>query len=260
MTTLRLILGDQINPEHSWFSAPDDNVVYGLMEVRQETDYVLHHAQKIIAIFAAMRDFARQLGETGHRVHYLAIDDPTNRQSLPANLDTLIAHHAASAFEYLAPDEWRLDRQLADYARQLAIPGTMVDSEHFYTRRNEAAQIFAGCKQWLMEHFYRQMRMRHGVLLAGPGKPLGGQWNFDHDNRKPWPGLPREPADWRSEHDHSALWQSIHQAGVASFGEPGAQCFRWPLKRAEALQQLDDFIDEALPHFGDFQDAVLNCH
>jgi deoxyribodipyrimidine photolyase-related protein len=100
------------------------------------------------------------------------------------------------------------------------------------------------------------MRMRHGVLMAGPGKPLGGRWNFDHDNRKPWPGLPHEPADWRSEHDHSVLWQSIRQAGVASFGEPSAQRFRWPLNRAEALQQLDDFIAEALPHFGDFQDAL----
>ena len=166
MTTLRLILGDQLNPEHSWFAAPDDNVVHLLMEVRQETDYVLHHAQKIIAIFAAMRDFARQLRLAGHRVHYLAIDDPANRQSLPANLDALIAEYSASAFEYQAPDEWRLDRQLADYASQLSIPGRMVDSEHFYSRRDEAAQLFAERKQWLMEHFYRQMRIRHGVLMA----------------------------------------------------------------------------------------------
>jgi deoxyribodipyrimidine photolyase-related protein len=92
MTTLRLILGDQLNPQHSWFSATDANVVYLLMEIRQETDYVLHHAQKIIAIFAAMRDFARQLETSGHRVHYLAIDDSANRQSLPANLDAVIAH------------------------------------------------------------------------------------------------------------------------------------------------------------------------
>ena len=260
MTTLRLILGDQLNPEHSWFSLPDDNTVYVLMEVRQETDYVVHHAQKIIAIFAAMRDFARQLRLSGHRVHYLAIDDPVNRQSLPANLDALITEYSARAFEYQAPDEWRLDQQLAEYCshltKQLAIPGRMVDSEHFYTRRDEAALLFAERKQWLMEHFYRQMRIRHGVLMAGPGKPLGGQWNFDHDNRKPWPGLPREPADWRSEHDHSALWESIQLAGVASFGEPSAQRFRWPLNRPEALQQLDHFIDEALPNFGDFEDAM----
>ena len=51
--TLRLVLGDQLNPEHSWFQTTDPQVVYVLMEVRQETDYVLHHAQKILAIFSA---------------------------------------------------------------------------------------------------------------------------------------------------------------------------------------------------------------
>ena len=91
MTILRLILGDQLNPQHSWLSTPGSSVVYVLMEVRQETDYVLHHAQKILAIFAAMRDFAGQLKAAGHRVHYLAIDDPVNCQALPANLDALIA-------------------------------------------------------------------------------------------------------------------------------------------------------------------------
>ena len=59
--TLRLLLGDQLNPAHSWFDAQDAGIVYVLMEVRQETDYVLHHAQKILAIFAAMRDLATQL-------------------------------------------------------------------------------------------------------------------------------------------------------------------------------------------------------
>jgi deoxyribodipyrimidine photolyase-related protein len=55
-TTLRLILGDQLNPRHTWFEQQRDDVLYVLMEMRQETDYVLHHAQKVIAIFAAMRE------------------------------------------------------------------------------------------------------------------------------------------------------------------------------------------------------------
>ncbi|TCV88447.1 deoxyribodipyrimidine photo-lyase-related protein [Methylomonas methanica] len=79
MTILRLILGDQLNPLHSWFTDIDHNVVYTLMEIRQETDYVLHHAQKIIGIFAAMRDFAEWLTAQGHRVHYLKIDDTDSR-------------------------------------------------------------------------------------------------------------------------------------------------------------------------------------
>jgi deoxyribodipyrimidine photolyase-related protein len=253
--TLRLILGDQLNPLHSWFAAPRDDVIHVLIELRQETDYVLHHAQKILAIFAAMRDFARTLREAGHRVHYVAIDNPSNRQTLPANLDALMAAHGAAAFEYQAPDEWRLDAQLADYARGLSIPARMVDGEHFLTTRSEAAELFEGRKQWLMEHFYRAMRRRHGVLMDGD-KPAGGQWNFDHDNRKPWPGTPAEPRDPRPRHDHSALWQSIVAAGVESFGKPQADALPWPLNRAEALDQLDAFVAEALPHFGDYQDAL----
>jgi deoxyribodipyrimidine photolyase-related protein len=95
-TTLRLILGDQLNPRHTWFEQPRDDVLYVFMEMRQETDYVLHHAQKIIAIFAAMRELARQLRAAGHRVHYLTIDDPDNRQALPDNLDALIVRFRRS--------------------------------------------------------------------------------------------------------------------------------------------------------------------
>ncbi len=260
--TLRLVLGDQLNPLHSWFTAPRDDVVVLLMELRQETDYVLHHAQKILAIFAAMRDFARSLRAAGHRVHYLAIDDPTNQPSITANLDVLLDHYKACAFEYQAPDEWRLDEQLAGYANTLAqakdqaITCCMVGSEHFYTERDEAATLFAGRKKWLMETFYRHMRLRHCVLLDEANKPVGGQWNFDAENRKSWPGLPVEPVDTRTLHDHTALWQSIVGAGVKSFGEPQAACLAWPLNRAEALHQLDAFILHALPHFGDFQDAM----
>ncbi|RZU38705.1 deoxyribodipyrimidine photolyase-related protein [Fluviicoccus keumensis] len=256
MTTLRLILGDQLNPRHRWFDQIRPDVLYVLMEIRQETDYVLHHAQKILAIFAAMRDFARQLKEAGHRVRYIAIDDASNRQSLPANLDALIAHYDAAALEYQHPDEWRLDRQLADYAAAAPIPVRAVDSDHFYTSRDEAAGIFAGRRQWLMEHFYRTLRQRHGVLLTADGKPEGGQWNFDQDNRKPWRGEPPEPPDRRRRHDHRALWQTITDAGVKSFGNPSAEAFPWPLNRAEALADLDDFLTQRLPHFGDYQDAM----
>ena len=255
MTTLRLVLGDQLDPGHPWFERVRDDVVYTLMEVRQETDYVLHHAQKILAIFAAMRDFARQLEVAGHRVHYLAIDDRLNLQAIPANLDALLAEHRASAFEYQAADEWRLDAQLAAYARSLAIPVRKVDSAHFYTSRDEASALFEGRKQWLMERFYRAMRVKHGVLMDGDG-PAGGQWNYDADNRKAWSGSPPEPPDLRPLHDHSTLWQTISAAGVNSFGAPHADALRWPLNRVDALVQLDAFIAHGLPHFGDYQDAM----
>ena len=266
-STLRLVLGDQLNPLHSWFTSVDDGVVYVLMELRQETDYVLHHAQKILAIFAGMRDFAAQLEAVGHRVHYLEIDDAANLPTITENLNALIAQYQATAFEYQAPDEWRLDMQMADYVKSLtqsqSISTQVVDSEHFFTARDETALIFGDRKKWLMETFYRQMRAKHGILIeddSKPPKPVGGQWNFDAENRKAWPGLPLAPSDIRAErrktHDHSFLWTTIVKAGVKSFGEPNASKFGWPLNRAEALVQLDIFIAQVLPNFGDFEDAM----
>ena len=265
--TLRLVLGDQLNPLHSWFTVVDKNVSYVMMELRQETDYVLHHAQKILAIFAGMRDFAAQLEAAGHRVHYVAIDDATNLPTITENLSALISRYQATAFEYLVPDEWRLDIQLADYTKSLSIPAQMVDTEHFFTARDETALFFGDRKKWLMETFYRAMRVKHGILIeenTKPAKPIGGQWNFDTENRKAWPGLPVAPADIRlldrqserAPHDHSALWETIVKAGVKSFGEPNADKIGWPLNRAEALAQLDVFIDQVLPNFGDFEDAM----
>ncbi|MBY4726467.1 MULTISPECIES: cryptochrome/photolyase family protein [Burkholderia] len=256
MKTLRLVLGDQLDPNHHWFSDVRAETIYVLMEVRQETDYTLHHAQKLIAIFAAMRRFATLLRDAGHRVHYIEIDDPLNRQAIPANLDSVAELHGAACIEYLLPDEWRVDQQLSAYAAAASVPVRAVDTGHFHTTRDEVAQVLGAGRSWIMDRFYRSMRVRHRVLLDGEGRPAGGQWNYDAENRQAWSGSPAEPADWRPHHDHRALWQQIVAAGVRSFGEPSAGDFRWPVDRAEALACLDAFIRDALPFFGQFQDAM----
>ena len=86
MNKLRLILGDQLNINHSWFKENNSNTTYVMMEVKEETSYVLHHAQKIIATFAAMRFFAEQLRQKGFEVIYFKINDKQNKQSFYQNI------------------------------------------------------------------------------------------------------------------------------------------------------------------------------
>lgn len=255
MTTLRLILGDQLNPEHSWFQTVDPNVQYTLMEQRSETDYVMHHAQKVIAIFAGMRDLARHLKAQGHSVHYIALDDTNNQHDFGKNLKILVKQITATHVQYQLPDEWRLDAQFKQLEAALGVPVEGVDSEHFITARHEAAELFKSRKQWLMEHFYRTLRQRFDVLMQDK-QPIGGLWNFDAENRKPWKGQPPPPADARATLDHQDIWAMIQAGGVKTFGSPQASAFRWPLNRAQALKDLNRFIKDVLPNFGDYEDAM----
>ena len=117
-TTLRLILGDQLNYNHSWFNQTDDSVTYCLFEMRQETDYMPHHIQKVIGFFAAMREFAKKLKANGHQVVYYQLDDKENHQNLEKNIQQLTEKHNIETFEYKLPDEYRLDQQLKSICKQ----------------------------------------------------------------------------------------------------------------------------------------------
>ena len=255
-TSVRLILGDQLNLNHSWFKKVNPEVVYVLMEVRSETDYVLHHAQKVIAIFAGMRRLAEQLKKAGHQVKYFHISDKNNQHQFSANLKAVLKETGAKRFEYQEPDEYRLDLELKSFCKTLDIESACVSSEHFIDARDGVAKHFQkDAKRWVMESYYRRMRQRTDMLMD-VGEPLGGQWNFDQENRKPWKGKPVLPKSWDFSHDYSELWDEIQKSGVKTIGNPSAKNFPWPADRTEALEQLKLFIKNGLPHFGDYEDAM----
>ena len=98
--TLRLILGDQLNHNHSWYQQVDDEVVYVMMEIRTETDYVKHHIQKVVAFFQAMRLFANELNKNGHQVIYLQVDSTDNKQSFTENIRWICEKYKLEKIEY----------------------------------------------------------------------------------------------------------------------------------------------------------------
>ena len=253
---LRLILGDQLNIQHPWFKTVDATVCYVLMEMRQETDYAPHHIQKVVAFFGAMRNFAQALESKGHRVSYLTLDDPQNKQNLNENLSLLIEQMGATSFEYQLPDEYRLDEQLKDFCQHTSVETQAVDTHHFMTKREDLAEFFEGKKQLILEFFYRNMRKQFNLLMQ-QGQPEGGQWNYDKNNRKKWKGTPSIPLAYIPKTEElEALQEMIEAAGVKTIGKMDTQSFLFPFSREEALEQLDYFCEHLLVHFGDYQDAL----
>ena len=255
-----LICGDQLNEHHSWIATgPVPTRLYVMMEIRTETDYVRHHIQKVVAFFGAMRLFAKRLHEQGHRVHYLALDNPDNEQSFAANVHRVAALVGARRFCWQQPDEYRLDESLKALAAECEAKGMeteCADTEHFYTYRTELADFFKGKKTYRLENFYRAMRAKHNVLMGALGEPEGGQWNFDANNRQKLSKDHVIPPPKLYHRDVAALQAMLEAAGVETTGQLDGASWGWPLTREEGLDLLDYFVDVLLPHFGDYQDAL----
>ncbi len=254
--TLRLILGDQLNLQHSWFQKVDKDITYVLMEVKSETSYTLHHIQKVIGFFAAMRHFANSLKRLQHHVIYIHLNDSHNLHSFQDNCTSLINNLGFTRFEYQEPDEYRVDICLKNFVENLSIPYKAYSTEHFYTSRSELSELFSGKKNFLMETFYRYMRKKHKVLVDKDQKPLNGKWNFDADNRKKLPASHPVISPKLFANDLSVLHDEINQSAVSTIGSVDSKNFLWPISRDQSLALLEFFIQHCLKSFGTYQDAM----
>ena len=178
---IRLILGDQLNAEHSWFQNKSHECLYVIAELHQEMSYVKHHIQKVCAFFHAMGNFSQALNQAGHDCLYLNLDDTQAYDSLVELIEGLVSKYDATTFAYQLPDEYRLRKQLSN----LKLKGCDIkaySTEHFYLDESEFGQYFQKDKHNRMESFYRKMRKRFDILMDGKN-PRGGQWNYDKKNR-----------------------------------------------------------------------------
>jgi deoxyribodipyrimidine photolyase-related protein len=249
---LVLVLGDQLSQDVAALKAADrarDVVV--MAEVMGEGTSVPHHPQKIALILAAMRKFAVSLREEGWRVAYSKLDDPENAQTISGELLRRAAEFGAAEVLATKPGEWRVLRDLG----ALPVPVRVLEDDRFLCSESEFAAWAGGRKQLRMEWFYREMRRKTGLLMDGD-QPAGGQWNFDHDNRKAAKAdlLRARPRDFAPD----AVVVEVLELVEARFSHFGRlRPFRWATDRAGAMAALREFVEERLPRFGEEQDAML---
>jgi deoxyribodipyrimidine photolyase-related protein len=255
--TLRLIMGDQLNASHSWYQDKDESIVYVIVELYQEASYVKHHVQKIAAFFLSMQAFANALQSGGHEVLHLKLEDTASYTSLAELLIHLWDRFNIEHFEYQRPDEYRLLRQLKsiDFT-SCNITHTCVDTEHFILPFEEITNYFTQGKATRLEGFYRKMRQQHQILMQGD-KPLGGQWNFDEDNRNKLKktDLADIPEPLVFNNEFGDLLSKLEEYEVEHFGDIEST-LDWPVTRKQSLALLDYFCEHGLPKFGVFQDAM----
>lgn len=256
--TLIPLLGDQLSPGISSMrdADPGDSIVL-MMEVDEEATYVRHHKKKIAFLFAAMRHHARALEDAGWTVDYVRLDDPENSGSFTGEVARAIERHAPDRIAATEPGEWRVRHDMELWRDKFDVEVDLREDDRFIASHAEFDAWAADRKQLRMEFFYREMRRKTGLLLDDKGKPAGGQWNFDKQNRKPAQRDLTMPRPLSFAPDD--ITKEVIALVAARFADhPGTLGgFDFAVTQADAERQRAHFLKYALPGFGDFQDAML---
>ncbi|MEM7122219.1 MAG: cryptochrome/photolyase family protein [Pseudomonadota bacterium] len=257
---LILILGDQLSPSLSSLEAADkgrDQIL--MVEVMEEATYVRHHKKKIAFLLSAMRHFAEHLRGDGWQVDYVRLDDDGNTGSFTGEIERAIGRRKPTSLLVCEPGEWRVRAMMETWAERFHLPTTILDDDRFVCSHADFARWAEGRKQLRMEHFYREMRQRTGLLMEGK-KPVGGRWNFDADNRKPAKPdlLLPQPLPFDPDEITQDVLRLVADRFSDHFGDLNPFWFAVTTAQAEAA--FDHFVESTLPLFGDFQDAMLRDH
>ncbi len=253
------ILGDQLTRTLSSLRGrtKDDTVIL-MMEVWDEATYVKHHKQKIVLIFSAMRHFAAELREAGWSVDYVKLTDDDNAGSFTGEVARAIERHNPRAVHITEASEWRVQQAIEEWPDKFACSIELLPDDRFIATHADFGDWAEGRKTLTMEHFYREMRRKTGLLMDEDGKPVGGDWNYDKDNREPPksdmdpPPVPKfEPDDITAE-----VIALVEERFGDHFGN--LDTFPWPVTSTEAEKAADAFFAERIEKFGPYQDAMVH--
>lgn len=212
------------------------------------------HRQKILLHRASMKAFAKRLEAAGHEVIYQDYDRAATIEEI---LTKRQQEFGFSEIVTCEPCDFLLEKRLRRFAVAGGVKLVIVDTPMFVTPREWADRHFDGRKKPFMAAFYEAQRKRMDLLLDPDGKPMGGRWSYDDENRKGMPkkGLvvPAEPrAPRRSEVDEASAYVTERFADYPGSAGP----FTYPVTHEDAAAWLDGFLEWRLAGFGPWEDAL----
>ena len=239
-------------------SDPDDRVLF--VEAREFARRHPYHPHKLTLVFSAMRHLRDELRAAGREVAYHRVE------TFAEGLDAHFESHPGDDLVVMRPPSHGAQSRLRDLVEERGGTLTVVRNESFLIDP-ETFDEWAGEGTSLRhENFYRFVRRETGYLMDD-GDPVGGEWNYDDQNRESAPAdydppdpptfepdaVTREVRDWVTDEFDGGYHEPPFGGGWAD-PEP----FGWPVTREQALVALDAFLDDRLAAFGPYQDAMVD--
>ncbi|MFO1062959.1 MAG: cryptochrome/photolyase family protein [Pirellulales bacterium] len=233
------------------FSRATIETVYLVEDPLFFTQYAFHK-HKLILHRASMSAASAELQSRGLNSVIVRCDELSSSGDLAARL----RRDGFDSAVVIDPcDDWLLRRLVAG-AKRNGLDLQQVDDPHWITSREQFSQFRGGRKRLFFTEFYIQSRQRENLLLDDDGKPVGGKWSYDTENRKKLPKQLNVPMRRRCVRDSFTI-DAIQRVDQDFPNAPGASDnFDYPVTREQALLGLNEFITERLDLFGDYEDAM----
>lgn len=212
------------------------------------------HKKKLVLHRASMQFYLQYLEEKGVEVEYIE----TSRYD-HASLDKLmssLSRKGISNLHITDPIDYLLERRLTRSALKNNVKITQHESPCFLNTSETVNKYFENHENYFLHHFYVQERKRLNILVSN-GKPVGGQWSFDAENRKKIPKnfqLPKYRQPTKNRYVKAAETY-VNQKFNNNYGV--TDDFIYPTTFQEAREWFDAFLQQRFFLFGPYEDAML---
>ena len=221
------------------------------VETKWKPKQIPYHKQKLVLLLSNMRNFALEMQEIGHPVIYLQSETDYSSTLMPvAEQKGLITA--------TMPAELMMKNDLMNLTDHGLIH--FIEHKGWLTTQEEFIDAVGDSPPWRMDRYYQKIRKNHAILLTDDGKPLGGKWSLDAENRLTWDRavpLPKpihfeineitreviEMVNKEFSH-HPGL---IDESNLPSTGKDATRLWEWAKQ-------------EVMEYFGPYEDAMTSEH
>lgn len=247
------ILGDQLLTDHPALAQAEeqigrDGIRIVLIESRARLQKLPYQRKKLVLLLSAMRHYAATLRDAGYNVDYVTAE------TFSAGLAQHVADQAPEKLYTMAASSYRGRSFQHTLQQQLGLPVEILPNTQFLVGRFNPIPDPEPDRRYVMEYFYRDMRRHFDVLMDGDD-PVGGEWNYDKQNREALPPNNEPPAAPFFAPDEITQ-QVMDEVAAQENGVGEVDDFGYAVTRQQATAAFGNFIAHRLAQFGPYEDAM----
>jgi deoxyribodipyrimidine photolyase-related protein len=259
--TVTLILGNQLfAPKHY---RPFKEGYFFMAEDHELCTHFRYHKHKILLFLIAMRRYRDELQEEDFNIHYEEFpktNSGSKKASFTERLSRYIEDNGIQKLRVFEIEDKFFEDKIIKLTKKLKIELEVMQSPFFMVTREKFKTYLGSVKSPFMKTFYERLRKKTGILMDSNGKPTGGKYSYDSENRNKLPKDLDPPPLIFPKPDKTPHFKEVSEIIEKNFSDHPGECsdFWLATTRKEALKVFNRFLNERLSGFGTYQDSITN--